>query len=281
MSVRMLIAAIALGVYGLIRALWSMPSRSPLTVVRVIVDIRASPAPPLHFPHGIVSAHVINLEAFSMRWADMVKNAEAVPLSVERFPAVDTRGVSAKAAAELLPVSQIVIEREFNRSQPGAIGCFASHRNLIRHLLEEHRNHDNNSAHLILEDDAVFSGDYTAGWLEVWREIENLQGEWDMVMLGLRGRSLKPLPNHTLLKVIDGPAQNYGTHAYVVRHGSLPVVFHVAAVMHRPIDSQFVRAGMEGRLKWFGLGEDLVRQGTKMGLLESTIRKSETRLKGQ
>jgi GR25 family glycosyltransferase involved in LPS biosynthesis len=224
-------------------------------------------------PRGMASIHVINMDKSTERWAMMVSAAKAASLPLERFSAVDARELRAADAEKLYTISPSILKHLYSRSEVGAVGCFLSHRYLLEHLASSHAAAvDDNYGHFILEDGAILHANFTEKWLDVWAEIQTLQEGWDMVFLGLFTPSLKGLANHTLLKVIDKRGKNHGTHGYVVRHGSLPLLLRETAVMNTTIDFQYMQAGYAGRIKWFAVSDYLVYQGSKLGMANSTIR---------
>jgi GR25 family glycosyltransferase involved in LPS biosynthesis len=205
-------------------------------------------------PVGIASVHVINLDASIDRWSDMVATAKDVRLPIQRFPAVDVRHLTENDVLKL-PINNRTIKGLNGNSQRGTVGCFLSHRNVLQHLHESTPTIvDQNSAHLILEDDAMFKPDFHERWADVWSDIQSLKGDWDIVMLGIFKRALIPLSNHTILQISDGvPYRNFGTHGYVVRHGSLSRLLEELETMHEHIDNQYVKAGIAGGsdgLRW-------------------------------
>jgi GR25 family glycosyltransferase involved in LPS biosynthesis len=224
------------------------------------------------FPLGIASAHVINMDESKERWEAVRGLATAAKIPVERFPAVDVRGVPYAEAAKVYPVHAALLKTLYNVSEQGAVGCFFSHRGLLEHLADKHADVGDDYAHLVLEDDAMFTTNFTVHWADLWSEIESLQGGWDIVMLGLLKRSLTPVPNHFLLGTIGVPHKNFGTQAYIVRHGSIPVLLRELTRMTAPVDIQYTRAAHAGRVKWFGLTQDMVIQASANGLMKSTIR---------
>lgn len=102
----------------------------------------------------------------------------------------------------------------------GAIGCFLSHRSLLQHLATA--DVPDSTGHLILEDDAAFTPDFMNEWNSVRTSIPT---DWDIVYIGIvwpKGQHIRPgvmkLESNFIVKDGDG---NYGTHAYLVRHGAI------------------------------------------------------------
>lgn len=99
----------------------------------------------------------------------------------------------------------------------GVIGCWLSHVKLLRHLATvPARDYD---GHVILEDDVHVPSDLFAH--PAWRELPS---DWDVLFLGITkpvvGAQVSP---HLVRLRSESPDArgNWGTYAYVVRHGSL------------------------------------------------------------
>jgi glycosyl transferase family 25 len=276
-STRVLTIVLAFSIIGGLQLYFSgvsVHSAFQAALWRNVSDSDAAPPARDALPVGMVSTHVINLDASIDRWNDMLALAKAVRLPVERFPAVDVRPLTRKDMSKMLPIYNRLLRRLYSKKEHGAVGCFLSHRNVLQHLHESTPTTvDQDSAHLILEDDAMFKPDFRERWAEAWSDIQSLKGDWDIVMLGIFKHALIPLSNHTILRISDGvPFRNLGTHGYVVRHGSLSRLLEELEMMHRPIDIQYTRAGIAGRIKWFALAQDIIWQSTNLGFTVSTIR---------
>jgi len=128
----------------------------------------------------------------------------------------------------------------------GAIGCFLSHRSLLQHLAST--DFPDSAGHLILEDDAHFSSDFLNGQ-HTWNKIRTtIPTDWDMVYIGIvwpKGNYIEPgvmkLDSNFIVKDGDG---NYGTHAYLVRHGAirtkiLPWLRHMVDTIDRQYNYKF------------------------------------------
>jgi GR25 family glycosyltransferase involved in LPS biosynthesis len=276
-STRVLTIVLAFSIIGGLQLYFSgvsVHSAFQAALWRNVSDSDAAPPARDALPVGMVSTHVINLDASIDRWNDMLALAKAVRLPVERFPAVDVRPLTRKDMSKMLPIYNRLLRRLYSKKEHGAVGCFLSHRNVLQHLHESTPTTvDQDSAHLILEDDAMFKPDFRERWAEAWSDIQSLKGDWDIVMLGIFKRALIPLSNHTILQISDGvPYRNFGTHGYVVRHGSLSRLQGELETMHEHIDNQYVKAGIAGRVRWFALANDIIWQKSTRGLVKSLIR---------
>jgi len=103
----------------------------------------------------------------------------------------------------------------------GVVGCYLSHRNLLTHLstldVPEYY------GHLVLEDDVNIPANFLHTDDEWHKVYKTVPLDWDLVYMDIT----KPVgnlvaPNIMKLKYkISGDSGNWGTHAYLVRHGSI------------------------------------------------------------
>lgn len=102
-----------------------------------------------------------------------------------------------------------------NRNQ-GSVGCWLSHKRLLQHLASI--NAPNSWGHFIVEDDLDFPPNFMNAWEQ---RRHSVPADWDIIYLGIH----KPkghLINDKLLKAkTTNDTGNWGTHAYIVRHGSI------------------------------------------------------------
>lgn len=124
----------------------------------------------------------------------------------------------------------------------GVIGCWLSHKRLLTHLasldLPDHH------GHLIVEDDVEFPADFlqpSDEWHQVYKRVPL---DWDMVYFGLTQPRGTPAGDRILRAVSATPATegNWGTHAYLIRHGSIrSKVLPALEYMTDAIDEQYNR----------------------------------------
>ena len=120
----------------------------------------------------------------------------------------------------------------------GAIGCYLSHRSLIERLSTiEAPAH---AAHLILEDDVKISPDLFLR-KKLWNHIrQTIPNDWDIVYIGMTSPIGKQVrPGIQRLKTDYDGVGNWGTHAYLVRHGSLNKIINWLHYMVDAIDNQY------------------------------------------
>jgi GR25 family glycosyltransferase involved in LPS biosynthesis len=188
----------------------------------------------------ITTAHVINLDRDTKKLAAFME--QSTPFPVERWPA--TYGKDLKATA--LPaqgIGNILVqsgkgtyaEQWKDLRNLGAVGCFLSHRSLLQHCATLPL--PDTAGHLILEDDAVFPEDFQKRWEDVKYRIPT---DWDLVYLGINGPKGHVVSKGVLkLYSVKDSSGNWGTHAYIVRHGALRArVLPALQRMFEAIDGQ-------------------------------------------
>ena len=180
----------------------------------------------------------INLD----RSTDRMKKIQAElyklsPLIITRWPGVDG-GKLTDNDYERLDIphwSRPAFAAEAKqKARKGEIGCYLSHYNLLRHLNTLNTNPQ--MGHLILEDDITISDDCVKSWN---KSVAAIPQDWDMIFLGLLN-----FGNNKIINVSNGigtPSLISGTHAYVVKHASLPKIIDILKGMNEPIDEVYGR----------------------------------------
>lgn len=176
----------------------------------------------------IASAHVINMDAHTDRRAEFMKHADAAGLTVKRWVAVD----GSKITNDDLPrlgISKYIYKYSQEHKQPGLLGCFLSHRGLLRHL--ESVRCSSNDAHLIFEDDAYIPPDFLTQWRAVCTDLPD---DWDIVQLGVTFPNLRCARGRIHTHLND--RGNVGGFAYAVRHSALRKINSYTTHMYDPMD---------------------------------------------
>jgi len=147
---------------------------------------------------------------------------------------------------------------------PGVVGCWISHKRLLTHLntlsLPSHH------GHLITEDDINVPQDFQEKWASLRSSIPN---NWDIIYFYVgrpHGDSIAP---NILRWKNDVYAANWGTVAYMVRHGAIPRILYKLRYMDSPIDVQYYRHFSD--LNVYIIDPVLISTGD----FESTINKKE------
>ena len=175
-------------------------------------------------PH-VKSIHVINLDKDTGRWASIRKN---LPIEPERWSATYGKDLNQTELAKLgigyamtRSGAGSYSEQGQNLRNQGVVGCFLSHRSLLRHLSS--LDVPDEYGHLILEDDVSIPANLlhpSDEWHKVYHRIPT---DWDIVYFDIT----KPVGNlisNNIMKLeykIGDDSGNWGTHAYLVKHSSI------------------------------------------------------------
>lgn len=187
---------------------------------------------------------VINLDKDKERYAYFMNMAKHLPSRINRWPATDGR-VETRADAAKDGVSTFLTKSmnndEVQKSdlilfKPGVIGCWLSHKRLLRHLSTLRV--DDQFGHFIVEDDIIVPSDFSTKWETLRQTIPT---NWDIVYFGVGGLHGDRIRPNVLKWRNDRYAANWGAYAYLVRHGALPFIVSKLQYMDSPIDVQFYR----------------------------------------
>jgi len=173
---------------------------------------------------------IINLDKSKERWNTMIDEAKALdPLPVNRWSAIDGRAMKEQDFIdEKIPIiirPQFALESKQERRK-GEIGCYLSHKKLLEFL--DKKKVDDDSGHLILEDDVQIGKDTLDKWSAVASKLDK---DWDIFFFGIH--------DPVLGEVKDGIAKVksiQSLHAYMVKQKSIPKILEVIKIMYDPID---------------------------------------------
>lgn len=173
---------------------------------------------------------VINLDSSKGRW-DTMKQETAIlsPIPVNRWPGVNGRALTEEdMEREKIPYfirpSFALEERQERRK--GEIGCYLAHKRLLEHLAT--LKVDGKAGHLILEDDVRIDSDI----LEAWKKVsKTLNPNWDIFFFGINNPTFEG-DKGDIMKV----KKIQSTHAYMVKHESLPKILDMLKIMYDPVD---------------------------------------------
>ncbi len=180
-------------------------------------------------PIPIADSHVINMDKSRDRLAEIQAAAKQANLPLIRWPAVDGSAIKEDDVRKH-KVSKLITRHTAEKKQPGVIGCFLSHKTLLKHLETRSASHDD--AHLILEDDAAIPADFWKQWTKFSAQVPR---DWDIVQIGVTFPNLKSLDGGRV-HVHSESRGNVGAFAYLVKHGSLPKINAHLEYMYDPID---------------------------------------------
>lgn len=187
---------------------------------------------------------VVNMDKDKARMNKYMEMARYLPRPVNRWPGTNGREETRTKAAQE-GVSTFITKSMKNEEnlksdmiffKPGVVGCWLSHKRLLRHLST--LNVPDQFGHLITEDDIIVPTDFTSRWEKIRGYIPY---DWDIVYFyvgGVHGHRLNP---YVLKWRNDKYAANWGTVAYMVRHGAVPHILKQLKYMDSPIDVQYYR----------------------------------------
>ena len=180
-----------------------------------------------YFPH-VRSMHVINLDKDISRWENIQNTTQDIDMKIERFPAVNGKELSADEMYRqgigfmiTHPGIGTYSESKNNpRRNLGVVGCYLSHRNLLEHV--SRLQVPDHYGHLILEDDVNIPRNFLQPGDEWHKVYQSVPQDWDIVYLSIT----KPIGYNINPKVMRlqhnyTESGNWGTHAYLVKHGSI------------------------------------------------------------
>ena len=202
-------------------------------------------------PIGIEDAWYINLDRSADRRESIEKETEKLGIPINRWPAVDGSKLTDEDYSKLnIPAwsrPSFALESK-QKGRKGEIGCYLSHKTLIEYLgslpVQE------NTGHLILEDDIKIDDDIVTAWNNA---VKSVDPDWDIIFIGLAGNKVNDVKNG-----IGKPSWITGTHAYVVKHSSIPKIYESIKIMYDPIDEVFGRN--PNKLKIYALDPSKIHQ---------------------
>jgi len=175
----------------------------------------------------IETIHVINLDKDIKRWDALepkLKNLEPEP---QRWTAVYGKDL-VRTDMHKYGVGFAMVhsgEGSYEKQHRdlrnlGTVGCFLSHKALLSSL--SNMNLPEDAAHLVLEDDIEIPKNFLKS-NDRWSNLKaQIPQDWDIVYLGIHtpiGKLVRP--NILKLEHALQDQGNWGTHAYLIRHGAL------------------------------------------------------------
>jgi len=184
---------------------------------------------------------IINLDRASDRWDNMRNQTARLGDMVHRFSAMDGKTITERDSLLKEGVSKIVTvdgNKWDNIINKGVVGCWLSHKRLLQQLANQDHQHD--YGHLILEDDVHIPEDFLSGD-DNWSKIaKNIPADWDMVYLGLYPEASGIPIADNIVKLQPLGYGQWGTHAYLVKHGSIKTkLLPALRFMTAAIDDQY------------------------------------------
>jgi len=184
----------------------------------------------------ITDIWVINLDKDADRLKNIYAKGAAYKDSIHRWSATQGKTVaSTDAYAEGVSWAMSGTKEGPVTRNAGQIGCWLSHKRLLQYLSKRHVQPD--AGHLILEDDADLPVDLFAHWEAVKSQVP---ANYDIVYFGLHNPAYtQKTKNVGRLRTLNTDSGNWGTHAYMVRHGAIPRILHKLQHMTNEIDLQY------------------------------------------
>lgn len=214
---------------------------------------------------------VINLDRSPQRWEHMVRSTQQFSDKVHRFPAMDGKTITNPRPVHAEGVGYYFMRvsggKEGELVNKGVVGCWLSHKRLLTHLAG--LNLGTSVGHLILEDDVQLPDNFLSGsdrWSEVARRIPY---DWDIVYLGMsEGAKGMPVADG-VVKLAPGP-QQWGTYAYLVKHGSIKTkILPALRFMTDAIDEQY--NSLFGDLNVYCIRPALIVPHAQVGAVSSIL----------
>ena len=167
---------------------------------------------------------IINLDKDTERYDTILRQSVNIRNLIHRWPA--TYGKTEPVKDALADgVNTLLSTRKYEKDKDsskvcsrntGAIGCWLSHKRLMRHLSEQRA--EDNAGHLILEDDIQI----TPGFMDVWETRKHtIPADWDIVYFDINHPKGLPVGEGIQRVLFTADTGNWGTQAYMVRHGAL------------------------------------------------------------
>ena len=200
------------------------------------------------FHPSVTSIHYINLDKDVDRQKHMEEHTRRLNM-VERWPAVYGKDIPIDDMVKMGIGYAMVYsgqgtyaEQRKNTRNLGTVGCYLSHRTLLEHLAS--RNVPDYYGHLILEDDVQVPDDFLLPG-DRWHAIhKTVPMDWDMVYFDIsEPKGFLVAPGIMKLQHESGVTMgNWGTHAYLVRHGAIrSKILPWLKYMNDAVDQQYDR----------------------------------------
>jgi len=162
--------------------------------------------------------YVISTDKNSQRYKNIENKAKLAGLPIQHWPATVIN--SNEHITMSLPLKGIGHSNFTDRSKQffnlGAIGCFLSHRELLKHISTR----NDSIGTLILEDDAEIPSDLFKKLDIILKELPD---DWDILFLDkYAGKSHTSVSKHIgKIKQTLHPYVCYGTYSYIVKNSSI------------------------------------------------------------
>jgi len=180
----------------------------------------------LHFrikPIHIDDIWIINLDKDTERYDTIIRQSSNIRNLIHRW--AGTYGKTERVKDALADgVNTLISTRKYEKDSgsevcsrnTGAVGCWLSHKRLLRHLAELPA--EENAGHLIFEDDVQITPEF----MDVWNARKHtIPADWDIVYFSINHPKGIPVGEGIQRVLFTADTGNWGMQAYMVRHGSL------------------------------------------------------------
>lgn len=206
---------------------------------------RLGKAPIIHTPNiSIQKVWLITVEPNGSRvhHFDKIATASLLPYTIYQGIRGSLLDTSDHSPLPSIGVSKIIYTSRGRRNESrnmGTVGCFLSHRNLYKKIVNEES--DLNACHLVLEDDVIFPADIRS---ILQKTLTDVPDDWDIIYLSKGGEFVADKFTEfiaKLKKTTDGRS-NFGTWAQIYRVGFLKEkMLPYLEIMSDELDSQINR----------------------------------------
>jgi GR25 family glycosyltransferase involved in LPS biosynthesis len=157
------------------------------------------------------------------------------------------------------------IKNNFNFSLSGQIGCYLSHHLLIKNILLNNKERNNQSYSVIFEDDVTWNNNINLN-IEINQIINNLLNltiDWDIIFLGnLNNNHGKLLKNN--IYYLNPKLYCFGTHSLLINNKNLQKIYSFNCLIRNEIDSHYKFLIDNNKLKGFIIYPPLCLQNTSL-----------------
>jgi len=172
-----------------------------------------------------IPIYYINLDTNKDRRTHVETQAREQNLSLIRFPAIHGKHVD----VDQLQKTGLLARK--HSLLAGQLGCALSHYQLLEKIYAQ-----GDALSIVLEDDIILPPHVMSS---IYEMIHSLPKKWDIVFLGGCNIMGNRIASNLIQPTRYNSSYNLCTHAYLVRHESIPHLLKQLTPLYRPIDSQW------------------------------------------
>lgn len=182
---------------------------------------------------------VITLDTESARYKTVSDSLKGAGVAFHPYPAVN----GSKLNRDTLPtlgIGRALFQSRKEGSKPhnlGAIGCFLSHRNLYKDILDKPKGPD--TEYIVFEDDVIIPKDFNTILEE---RLKHVPHDWDVVYMS-KGYPEGKNIGHGVIRLSVEPTatKSFGTWAYIIKERYVKYLHGFLEHMTDQIDAQINR----------------------------------------